>query len=95
MTEDGITKAQRTHSPPTIEELTEITGNSATAKQIYWLTAELNKGKVTDHHTLLRQNMIAEIRANMFRMTDVEKKYYRAINTLNGICHDITEFWKP
>lgn len=84
-----------THSPPTVEELNEIVGDSKTAKQIHWLTEELNKGMVTDHHTLIRQNMIAEIRSNMFRMNDVEKKYYKAVNVLNDICKNITEFWKP
>jgi hypothetical protein len=31
----------------------------------------------------------------MFRMNGIEKKYYQAVNVLNGISEDIREYWKP
>jgi hypothetical protein len=59
------------------------------------LNIEIKRRHPTIHTTDEFTEMLASIRNELCRLAEIQRRLFKAQDTLNAITHGIEEYWKP
>lgn len=77
------------------DNLMSSLGDSKTVAQVEWLNLEIKRRHPTICTTDEYTEMLASIRNELCRLAEIQRRLFKAQNTLNTISRDVQEYWQP